>query len=142
MAEIKTLKPPVTIISGKYAGYSFPAPKWQGGYKFTSQTFVDAGRNLNGVTIGQIVRDGVRRLDITFAKLTPSQWHEIAQLFDIQQGGSFYNDFSYWDDNWMRFETATFYHGDLSPGEALGGNPNHPIGISWYINTTLPLIFV
>lgn len=81
-----------------------PFPKQPGGYIGTVSTFVDAGRNLEGRVIGQVIRDGVGKCEFQYVALSFQTVHEILRLFDISLGGSYFNDiefFSIVHNDWV-----------------------------------------
>lgn len=72
-----------------------PAPY---GYKMTSTTLVNSARNSKGFVIASVVREGIRKIEMTWNFLTVTQFSNLAKLFEgTATGGtgsfSFYVDY-------------------------------------------------
>lgn len=57
------------------------------GYKMTSTTLVSSSRNSEGYVIGTVVREGIRKIELTWKYLTVSQFSSLAQLFEGSRTG-------------------------------------------------------
>lgn len=70
-------------------------------YKMTISTLVDSARNSKGEVIGQIVREGVRKIELVWNYLTIDQFKTIARLFTSKSyggvSGSFFNYVRFFD---------------------------------------------
>ena len=65
---------------------SIPTPST---YKMTSSTIVANSRNVQGVVIPQVVREGIRKIEVTWRFLTQAQFSLVAKLFeDPSVGGT------------------------------------------------------
>ena len=65
---------------------SIPTPST---YKMTSTTLVDSSRNTKGVVVSQVVREGIRKVEVTWKFLTQADFTLIAKLFeDASVGGT------------------------------------------------------
>ena len=94
-----------TIMSPRFGAYKMPWPKQPGGYIGTVSTFVDAGRNLEGRVVGQVIRDGVGKCEFNYVGLDFQTISELLRVWDISLGGSYFNDvefFSIVHNNWVR----------------------------------------
>lgn len=68
---------------------SFTAIKCPSTYKMTSSTLVDSGRNTEGFVVAQTVREGIRKVEISWNFLSLSEFSTIAKLFESgHTGGS------------------------------------------------------
>lgn len=56
-------------------------------YKMTSTTLVVSGRNTKGVVVASIIREGVRKIEISWKYLTIAQFSTIAKLFEGSNTG-------------------------------------------------------
>lgn len=97
-------------------------------YKMTSSTLVDSARNADGIVVSQPIREGIRKIEMTWNYLTQVQFSLIAKLFEGSAtggNGSFFSYLYYYDtirgefvDSYTEFidddETIrrTFYVGD------------------------------
>ena len=102
------MRPMVTV-----AGKPLPEPA-VGGYKSNTATFVDAGRNLDGITVGDVIRDDVAKVELNWAFLTVEQWSGILKLFDKKSGGNFHNPVTYFEQTSGTWETREMYVSDRS----------------------------
>ena len=58
-------------------------------YKMTSTTLVDSARNTKGFVIATVVREGIRKVEVSWKYLTVEQFSIIAKLFEgSNTGGS------------------------------------------------------
>lgn len=91
----------------KINGVQMPAP--DAGYEIQEMTNVDAGRNANGVVVGQKVGRNVWKLEgLQWTKLTPTEWKTIKNAL-----APFFVKVTFTaDDN--RQHTVTMYPGDRS----------------------------
>ena len=68
---------------------SFTQIKCPSTYKMTSTTLVDSGRNTDGFVVNDVVREGIRKIEISWNFLTLSEFSTIAKLFESgHTGGS------------------------------------------------------
>lgn len=89
--------------------YTFPCPST---YTVTTATIVDSGRNVNGIVVGSVIRQGVVSIDATYNYITTLEWSKILKCFNSQLGGSFYRKITFYNQETDRVETRTFYVGD------------------------------
>lgn len=94
---------------------SYPLPE-PSTYIGLTATMVDSGRNLEGVTIGSVVRDDVAKVEMTWKFLSASEWSNILKLFKISAGGKFYNTVTFFDQTENGWVTRTMYVGDRTSG--------------------------
>ena len=87
-----------TILSPKFGSYRMPWPKYPGGYIQTVSTFVDAGRNLEGRVVGQVIRDGVMKCEFEYGPISFKTIQNILRLFDISLGGKYFNDIEFFSN--------------------------------------------
>ena len=91
----------------KINGHPYPTPRR--GLNFIVTTVVDAGRNANGVTVGQKVGRDQQKLDgLEWGYLPAETWAKILQEFD----GKFYVTVTYPDMVTNRWTTRRMYPGD------------------------------
>ena len=65
---------------------SIPTPST---YKMTSTTLVDSSRNTKGIVVSQVVREGIRKIEVTWKFLSQDNYSLIAKLFeDASVGGT------------------------------------------------------
>ena len=92
-----------------WSNYTPPCPST---YNGTTATVVDSGRNVKGVTVGGVVREGVAAVDVTFNYITTKEWSKILSQFNSKLGGSFYRKTTFFNQETNQLETRTFYVGD------------------------------
>lgn len=86
-------------------GYPVPAP--DEGYTINEYTLVDAGRNANGVTVGQQIGDTQWKIDgLQWSRLTPDEWKALKTAIK-----DFYVPVTFTNDMNERM-TLTMYPGD------------------------------
>lgn len=56
-------------------------------YKMTSTTLVDSARNSKGVVVATVVREGIRKLEMSWNYLTVAEFSTIAKLFEGSDTG-------------------------------------------------------
>lgn len=69
-------------------------------YKMTSTTLVDSARNANGIVVASVIREGIRKIEMTWKYLTQAQFSLIAKLFEGAKTGGvggFFVDVFYYD---------------------------------------------
>lgn len=126
--------------SGSSGNYTFlPAPST---YKMTSSTLVDSARNSEGVVVGNVIRSGVRKVELSWNFLTQEQYTLIASFFDT----NFFFECYYYDTITGQMETKQMYVGDRVSDSAQivasydsNGNITK---INGYANVSLSLIEV
>ena len=79
---------PNSLVSIKPVGNNsytdLPAPST---YRMTSTTLVDSARNTKGKVVATVVREGIRKVEISWKFLTIAQFSTIAKLFEGSQTG-------------------------------------------------------
>lgn len=81
-------------------------------YNATTATIVDSGRNVKGVVVGSVIREGVVSIDATFNYITTAEWSKILKCFNSKLGGSFYRKVTFFNQETNQIDTRTFYVGD------------------------------
>lgn len=90
-------------------GYVLPTPST---YVGNTATIVDAARNVEGRTIGTVLRNDVAKVTATWNWLTAAQWAAILQRFDPNYGGSFYQSVTFFNQSSNSLVTRTMYVND------------------------------
>lgn len=96
-------------ILQKVGNYKLPCPSE---YVGKTSTIVDAGRNVQGVVVGAVVREDVAGIDVTFNYISVDVWAKILQQFDSKYGGSFYQWVTFFDQVSAKTSTRKMYVGD------------------------------
>lgn len=84
-----------------------PAPST---YKMTSSDFVDSARNSSGVVVSNVIRSGVRKIEMTWKFLTQAQYTILFGLFE--GSGNFVHSCYYYDTGLGNYQTKDFYVSD------------------------------
>lgn len=84
VALVKVLPITTAWASDQANHVALPTPS---NYKMTSSTLVDNSRNSSGIVIGQTVREGVRKIEMTWNFLDQTQFSLIAKLFESASVG-------------------------------------------------------
>lgn len=92
-------------------GYAFPEPS---SYNATTATIVDSARNAEGVVIGTVIREDVAKVELSWNMLSVSEWARVLACFDSKQGGSFYNNVTFFNQSTGSYETREMYVSDRS----------------------------
>lgn len=108
--------------------YSLPEPST---YIGLTATMVDSGRNLEGKTVGAVVRDDVAKVEMTWKFLSASEWSNILKLFKISSGGKFYNTVTFFDQTENGWVTREMYVSDRTSGGMFRRDPNTGEVIGW-----------
>lgn len=108
-------------------------------YSSTTATVVDSARNAKGVQIGSVIRDGVAKIEMTWKFITAADWAALLAQFDMKQGGSFYNDVTFFNQDTNDWETRQMYVSDRTSSIFLR---NAQGGIRGYVGARLALIEV
>lgn len=113
-------------------------------YKTTSSTLVDSARNSKGEVVSNVIRAGVRKIEITWKSITAQEYSLLATFFNTNF--EFYAYYFDCDTNsWL---TKHFYVGDrvvsAIQGKQINMNTNvgGGLGIEYYENFNLSLIEV
>lgn len=110
----------------------FPAV---GGGLFTTSRNVDAGRNANGVVVGQMVGRSIDKQNMSWKVLPPEKWWEMNRF--VEDNGMFFwcHYFSHGLGKWM---DRKFYCGDFTANpymvDANTGSPK------WYLDCSVNVI--
>jgi len=72
------------IGSNSWVDLDSPTPST---YKVTSTTLVDSARNTKGYVISTVIREGIRKIEITWKFLNLTQFSRIAKLFEGSDTG-------------------------------------------------------
>lgn len=132
-------------ISFNGTDWYFMPPFWD--YKMTSTTIVDSSRNSKGVVVSNVIREGIRKIEVNWQFLDRADFSYVAKLFEdasVGGNGAFMFYVKYFDtirnaliDSYS--EDRKFYIGDRVSDTAkikLDSN-GFPIG---YTNVKLSLI--
>lgn len=117
---------------------NFPVPE-PSTYSSTTATIVDSARNVNGVQIGAIVRDGVAKIELNWNFISAAEWASLLKQFDIKRGGLFYNSVTFFNQDTNDWETKTCYVSDRTANIFLRAKDG---SIRGYTNARLSLIEV
>lgn len=117
-------------------GFAFPEPST---YSATTSTIVDSGRNVEGVVIGAVIRDGVSKVSLSWNFISAENWASIMEKFNMAQGGSFYNDVTFFCQDTNSWMTRQMYVGDRTADIFLR---NKDGSIRGYTGASLSLIEV
>lgn len=90
-------------------GYNLPEPST---YSATTATIVDSARNVNGYTVGSVVRHDVAKVELSWKYLTAQQWANILSHFT----SSFYNDVRFYNQATANYDVRTMYVSDRTAG--------------------------
>ena len=90
-------------------GFDFPEPS---SYTATTATIVDAARNVNGYTVGSVVRPDVAKVELSWKYLTTRQWASILSVF----ASEFYNSVRFYNQTIAGYDVRTMYVSDRSAG--------------------------
>lgn len=93
----------------KIGDFILPTPST---YEATTSDFVDAGRNVQGVTIGSVVRSDVAKISMSWKFLTVEEWSQILKQFNPKYGGNFYRDVTFFNQVTGDYEKRQFYVSD------------------------------
>lgn len=118
------------------AGKDLPDPST---YSGTTATVVDAGRNVEGVTIGAVVRSDVAKVSLKYNFITAQAWADILSLFSPARGGSFYNRVTFFCQDTNDWETRQMYVSDRNSNIFIR---NEDGSIRGYTDATLSLVEV
>ena len=87
-----------------------PIPDPKRGARIITSTVVNAGRNTNGVTVGQVVGGNLTKIDgFEIPWLSAEEWSEVLALFD-----NFYVIMTYFDQRTNAERSIRVYPGDRS----------------------------
>ena len=117
-------------------GFAFPEPST---YSATTSTIVDSGRNVEGYVIGAVIRDGVSKVSLSWNFISAENWASIMEKFNMAQGGSFYNDVTFFCQDTNSWVTRQMYVGDRTADIFLR---NKDGSIRGYTGASLSLIEV
>lgn len=109
-------------------------------YAGSTSTLVNSARNSAGVVIGEVIKEGVAKVEITWNFLTIKQYSSIAQLFDTAFGGNFFNKVRFYDsvaNDWIERIMYPNDRGFQVAQITLDRNTGKPIG---YTGVSLHLI--
>lgn len=110
------------------AGTDLPTPSTYVGY---TADVVDAGRNVEGVVIGSVVREDVGKVEMSWNYLTAQQWSTILKLFNSAYGGSFYRSVEFFNQVTADWTTRTMYPGDRTTSGAFKLDPGSGAVVGW-----------
>ena len=91
--------------------YDFPDPSE---YDANTATIVDSARNTEGVMVGNVIREDVAKVSMSWRFITVSNWANILKKFDSQYGGSFIQNVTFFNQVTGTWETRKMYISDRS----------------------------
>ncbi len=77
-------------------------------YKTTSSTLVDSARNSSGVVVSNVIRAGIRKIEMTFRVITIADYAKLGSFFN----NNFMFYAYYFDQDTNSWLTKQFYVGD------------------------------
>ena len=116
--------------------YSVPAPST---YSATTATIVDSARNVKGVVIGAVIRDDVAKIAMSWNFISAQDWADLLSQFSPTQGGSFYNNVTFFCQDTNAWETRQMYVSDRTADIFLRDSFGN---IRGYQNASLSLVEV
>ena len=122
------IKPLVSIGS-----FDFPEPST---YNATTSTIVDSARNVSGYVVGNVIRNDVAKIEMSWKYLTARQWANILSLFTT----SFYNDVYFLNQTINDYQTRTMYVSDRTAG--MWRRDSETGAVMGYTNCSLSLVEV
>ena len=105
MANLVTIEP---ITAGGDA-FVVPTPS---SYIGNTATIVDSARNTDGYMIGTVIRNGVAKIQMSWAFIGAQEWAELLQQFEPEYGGAFIRDVTFFNQTTAALETRQMYVGD------------------------------
>lgn len=130
----------VSIKSGTSSSYiDLPTPST---YKVISSTIVDSARDSSGKLNANVIRNSMRKVELSWLYLDLIDFSNIAKLFDEDYGGSFSFSCRFFDPTANAWLTKEMYVGDRVTDTAkitLDSVTGKPIG---YTDISLSLIEV
>ena len=126
----------VAIIDG---GVEKPLPM-PSTYSANTADLVDSARNVNGVTVGSVIRSDVAKVELSWNYLTMTQWSDVLKLFDGNGTGKFYNQVKFLNQVTNQYETRTMYVSDRSNGGIVQNIGVGATGFSGWTNCQLSLV--
>ena len=93
--------------------FDFPEPS---AYKGSTSTLVDSARNAQGKVVGAVIRDDVGKVEMSWKFLTVKQWADVLKCFSLSQGGSFYNNVTFFCQDIGDWTTRQMYVSDRTAG--------------------------
>lgn len=119
-------------------GVDLPTPST---YMGMTADLVDEARNVAGYVVGAIVREDVAKVEMTWKKLSPTEWSTIIKLFNSNYGGSFFVEVTFYNQSIGDWETRTMYPSNRTTGGAYSVDPLTGIP-SWWKECSLKLVEV
>ena len=96
---------PLMIVGG----VPLPAPS---NYNSNTADFVDAARNVEGITIGTVVRADVAKVEMRWQYIEAQAWANMLGLFKQTASGRFFNTCTYYDQTTNDWDTRVLYVSD------------------------------
>ncbi len=91
--------------------YDFPDPSE---YDANTATIVDSARNTEGVMVGNVIREDVAKVSMSWRFITVANWSTLLQKFDSKYGGNFIRDVTFFNQVTGTWETRKMYISDRS----------------------------
>ena len=93
----------------RVGSYGFPEPST---YKGNTATIVDSARNIKGKMVGQVIREDVGKVEMTWKYLPIEDWARILSCFTKALGGKFINNVTFFEESRGTWVTRTMYVSD------------------------------
>ena len=73
-------------------------------YNGISSTVVDSARNVKGVVVGQVVKEDIAKIEVSWNFLTVKEFADLSKLFLEKYGGSFFVPVAFFNEAIGDFE--------------------------------------
>ena len=93
----------------KVGSYGFPEPS---AYKGNTATIVDSARNIHGQMVGQVIREDVGKVEMSWKFLPIEDWARINACFSRALGGKFINSVTFFEQSRGGWITRQMYVSD------------------------------
>lgn len=125
MANLVTIEP--LVLGG--TAFVVPTPS---SYVGNTATVVDSARNTDGYMMGTVIRNGVAKIQMSWAFISSQNWAEMLQQFEPAYGGSFIRSVTFFNQTSAALETRSMYVGDrTSSGSFLLYNESNAPSPEW-----------
>lgn len=124
--------PHLVVLNPLTAGgdeYVFPTPST---YIGNTATVVDSARNTDGYMMGTVIRNGVAKIQMTWAMISAEKWAEMLKQFEPSYGGAFVRSVTFFNQTSATLETRNMYVSDrTSAGSFLTHNERTTNDPAW-----------
>lgn len=105
MANLVTIEP---LVQGGTA-FVVPTPS---SYIGNTATVVDSARNTDGYMMGTVIRNGVAKIQMSWAFISSQDWADMLKQFEPEYGGNFIRNVTFFNQTSAALETRSMYVGD------------------------------